>query len=381
MARVAVAMSGGVDSAVAAALLVEQGHEVVGLTMNLWPHWLPPADEGFRVCCGAGAIADARAVAQRLGIRHYVLNLRAEFERAVIDTFCDEYARGRTPNPCIACNRAVKFSLLLGKVRAMGLDRLATGHYARVRCDPHSGRYMLLRARDEQKDQSYVLYALGQEQLRSLLFPVGEFTKPQVREAARRLGLPVAEKPDSQEICFVPRGRYWQVVARRRPEAARPGPILDRRGRHLGTHAGLGRFTIGQRRGLGVAAGRPLYVVDIDPATNAVVVGTEEELLVREIVAREVNWIGGEAPHGPLRVTARVRHAGREVPATAWVDRTGGLRVRFDQPQRAAAPGQAVTLYAGEVVLGGGVIERARPDCEELAASSEAALTEVADGI
>lgn len=373
-------MSGGVDSSVAAALLVDRGHEVVGLTMNLWPHWLPPADPGFRTCCGAGAIGDARAVAQRLGIRHYVLNMRAEFERAVIEAFCDDYARGRTPNPCITCNRAVKFSLLLRKVQAMGLDHLATGHYARVRYDPRSGRYLLLRACDASKDQSYVLYALQQEQLRHLLFPVGEFTKPRVREVARRLGLRVADKPDSQEICFVPRGRYWEVVASRRPEAARPGPILDRRGRRLGTHPGLGRFTIGQRRGLGVAAGRPLYVVDVDPARNALVVGTEEELLVREIVAHEVNWIAGEAPPHPLRVTARVRHAGKEVPAAAWVDRTGALHVRFDQPQRAAAPGQAVTLYAGEVVLGGGVIERAGPCGDELAASLEAALMEVADG-
>ncbi len=381
MAHIGVAMSGGVDSAVAAALLVEQGHEVVGLTMNLWPDWLPEPDDGFKACCGVGAIGDARAVAQRLGIRHYVLNMRQEFERAVIDEFCDEYARGRTPNPCIACNRAIKFSLLLRKVRAMGLDSLATGHYARVRRDEAAGRFLLLRGRDRRKDQSYVLYALRQDQLRQLLLPVGEFSKPEIRAVARRLGLRVAEKPDSQEICFVPRGHYMDVVARRHPEAARPGPILDRSGRQIGTHGGLGRFTVGQRRGLGVAVGRPLYVAGIEPARNAVVVGDEGDLLVHEVTAREVNWIAGVPPDRPLRVTARVRHGGKDTPATVWMDRAGALRVRFDEPQRAAAPGQAVTLYDGDVVLGGGVIDGARQIQEEFAAPREAAPTEVHDGV
>lgn len=361
MTQIAVAMSGGVDSAVAAALLVEQGHEVVGLTMNLWPEWLPEPDDGFKACCGTSAIGDARSVAQVLGIRHYVLNMREEFERAVIDDFCDEYARGRTPNPCIACNRAIKFSLLLRKVRAMGLERLATGHYARIRHDPAQDRYLLLRAQDPAKDQSYVLFALRQEQLRHLLLPVGERSKPEIREIARRLGLRVAEKPDSQEICFVPRGHYMDVVGRRRPEAARPGPILDRTGRLLGTHKGVGHFTVGQRRGLGIAGGRPLFVTAIDPARNAIIVGEEHDLLAGEVLARQINWVVGSGPAGPMRVTARVRHGGRDTPATAWVDRTGALRVRFDEPQRAASPGQAVTLYDGEVVLGGGVIEATRP--------------------
>ncbi len=361
MARVAVAMSGGVDSSVAAALLVEQGHEVVGLTMNLWPEWLPEPDDGFRACCGVSAIGDARAVAQRLGIRHYVLNMREEFERAVIDEFCDEYARGRTPNPCIACNRAIKFSLLLRKVQALGLERLATGHYARVRHEAADDRYALLRAKDAAKDQSYVLFALTQEQLCWLLLPVGEFTKAEIRQTARRHGLAVAEKPDSQEICFVPRGHYTDVVARRRPEAVRPGPILDREGRQIGTHAGVTRFTIGQRRGLGIANGHPLYVTKIDPARNAVTVSGEEDLLAGEVVARQVNWIAGAPPQVPSPVTARVRHGGRESRAWAWVDLTGRLRVRFEEPQRAAAPGQAVTVYEGERVLGGGVIDEAMP--------------------
>jgi len=380
MARIGVAMSGGVDSSVAAALLVEAGHEVVGLTMNLWPAWLPDPDDAFRACCGITAIGDARAVAQRLGIRHYVLNLRAEFERAVIDQFCDEYARGRTPNPCIACNRAIKFSILLRKVRALGLDRLATGHYARIAYDPALDRHLLLRARDAEKDQSYVLFALTQEQLRRLLFPVGEYAKPQIRETARRLGLAVADRPDSQEICFVPRGHYSDLVARRRPEAARPGPILDRAGQQVGTHGGVGAFTVGQRRGLGVAAGRPLYVTGIDPARNAVLVGEARDLLAAEITARQVNWIGGGIPEGPVRVTARIRHGGRETPARAWMDQTGALRVRFDEPQRAAAPGQAVALYGGEVVLGGGVIDDVTPAVRPGEALAAAGALEVSRG-
>ncbi len=361
MAHLAVAMSGGVDSAVAAAILREEGHSVVGLTMNLWPEWLPEPDDAFRACCGVSAIGDARAVARQLGIRHYVLNLREQFERAVIDEFVDEYARGRTPNPCIACNRAIKFSLLLRKVQAMGLEGLATGHYARIRHDAARGRFLLLRGRDPVKDQSYVLFGLSQAQLAHLRFPVGEHTKTHIRAIARRLGLPVAEKADSQEICFVPQGHYADLVAQRRPEAARPGPILDRAGRRVGTHDGVGRFTIGQRRGLGLAAGRPLYVTHIDPARNTVVVGGARDLLVEEVAARQVNWIEGTVPPQPLRVTARVRHAARETSALAWLDPSGALRVRFDEPQRAAAPGQAVTLYQGEVVLGGGIIDAAYP--------------------
>jgi tRNA-specific 2-thiouridylase len=356
--RIAVAMSGGVDSAVAAALLVEAGYEVVGVTMHLWPAWLPEPDDPFRACCGVSAIADARAVATHLGIRHYVLNLREAFERAVIDEFVDEYARGRTPHPCLSCNRAIKFALLLRKVRAMGLDGLATGHYARIRYDAAEGRYLLLRGRDAAKDQSDVLFALGQAQLARLRFPVGEYTKAEVRALARARGLPVADKPDSQELCFVPRGSYAELVASRHPVAMRPGPILDGTGRVLGTHRGIARYTVGQRRGLGVSAGRPLYITAIDAARNAVIVGEAADLLAAGVEARQVTWVAGTPPPGPIEVTARVRHGAREVPARAWEDEEGVLHVRFAVPQRAPAPGQAVTLYAGEVVLGGGIIER-----------------------
>jgi len=353
--RVAVAMSGGVDSAVAAALLVEQGYEVVGLTMNLWPAWVPDPEDAFRGCCGVGAIDDARAVARRIGIRHFVLNLREEFERAVIDYFCDEYAFGRTPNPCIACNKAIKFSLLMTKAKAMGLDWLATGHHARIRTDADGSR-VLLRGKDQAKDQSYVLYALRQDQLRRLMLPVGEYTKAEIRDHARRLGLSVADKPDSQEICFIPRGHYSELVAARRPQTARPGPILDLEGRQVGVHRGIAHFTVGQRRGLGIAVGHPLYVADIDPSRNALVVASEEDMLAVDVEAAQVNWIAGEAPDQPLRVTARVRHAAEEIGATVWME-NGRLRVRFDEPQRAAARGQAVALYSSDVMLGGGVIE------------------------
>lgn len=350
-------MSGGVDSAVAAALLTEQGHDVIGLTMNLWPNWLPPADEASRACCGVSAIEDARAVARQLGIRHYVLNLRDEFERTVIDYFCDEYARGRTPNPCIACNQAVKFRVLLEKVDGLGCDLLATGHYARVAHDDVTGRYLLLRAADPRKDQSYVLYALTQAHLARLCFPVGEHPKSKVRDLARRFGLPVADKPDSQEICFVPAGHYGDLVAARRPEAARPGPIVDRAGAVLGAHNGIARYTVGQRRGLGLAGESPHYVIDIDAQRNAVIVGGPSDLLRQRVLLDRVNWIVPPPPPDP-GVTVRVRHAAADVPAALRLRADGRVDVEFETPQRAAAPGQAVTFYHGDRVLGGGIIER-----------------------
>ncbi len=363
MARWAVAMSGGVDSSVAAALVQTEGHEVIGITMNLWPEWLPEPDDTFKACCGVSAIEDARAVARQLGVRHYVLNMREEFEREVIGYFVDEYAQGRTPNPCIACNQAIKFSLLLRKVAALGIDGVLTGHYARVARDATTGRYMLLRGRDPRKDQSYVLSGLTQDQLAHARFPIGEYTKEHVRMLAREFALPVADKPDSQEICFVPRGSYRDVVARLRPQALEPGPILDRGGRRLGTHQGIGRYTIGQRRGLGLATGDPLYVVGIDRGRNAVIVGSEDDLFCKALVASQMNWIAVAAIDGPVNITARVRHAAQDVPAAAHpMASPGEILVRFNQAQRAAAPGQTVTLYDGERVLGGGLISETRSE-------------------
>src|SRR5437870_8352554 len=292
-------MSGGVDSSLAAALLAAEGHEVIGLTMNLWPAWLPEPDDAFKACCGVSAIDDARAVAHELGIRHYVLNMRDEFERAVIGYFAGEYAVGRTPNPCIACNQAIKFSLLLQKSTALGLDGIATGHYARVERDDVSGRYRLLRARDQHKDQSYVLYGLTQAQLGRVRLPIGEHTKGQVRELARQFALPVADKPDSQEICFVPRGSYADVVARFHPDALPPGPILDTVARVLGQHQGIARYTVGQRRSVGRGPGAPELVVSIDPQRNAVIVGDEQDLLCEELSATDANWIAIDSLDAP----------------------------------------------------------------------------------
>jgi tRNA-uridine 2-sulfurtransferase len=360
MARVAVAMSGGVDSAVAAALMVEAGHDVVGFTMNLWPDWVPPADDGPG-CCGLGAIDDARAVARTLGIPHYVLNLREAFERAVIREFAGEYARGRTPNPCIACNRAVKFALLLEKVQALGMERLATGHYARVEQGADGG-VRLLRAADRRKDQSYVLAGVRREQLARAFFPVGAHAKPDIRAIARRLGLRVADKPDSQEICFVPRGDHGAVVARYAPQAVRPGPIYDAEGRQVGEHRGVARYTIGQRRGLGAGGGegRARYVVAIDATRNALRVGDAEALRCQELLAADANWIAIADLREPYAVTARIRHGGADVPAVITPADGGRVRVRFVEPARAAAPGQAIAFYDGDVVVGGAVIEEVR---------------------
>jgi tRNA-uridine 2-sulfurtransferase len=333
--------------------------------MNLWPAWVPPGEGGG--CCGIGAIDDARSVARTLGIRHYVLNLRAEFERDVIGYFAGEYARGRTPNPCIACNKAIKFDLLLRRVTAMGLDLLATGHYARIDRSP-GGRYRLLRAADPRKDQSYVLAGLSQAQLARLRFPVGDHAKPQIREIARRHGLCVADKPDSQEICFVPKGDYAAVVGRFEPRALRPGPIYDHAGRFLGEHQGLARYTVGQRRGLGLPGGSAWYVARIDAGRNALIVGDAGSLRCPELVAEDVNWIAVPGLDEARRATVRIRHAAADVPAVIAPLAGDRASVCFDEWPRAAAPGQAIAFYDGEVVLGGGVIaEVASP--QEVAAA------------
>jgi len=348
--RVVVAMSGGVDSSTAAALLLEQGYQVIGITMRLWTVEQPDLPLHHRRCCSIEDIDDARSVCQHLGIPHYVLNFEEEFRTWVVDYFVSEYARGRTPNPCLACNRYVKFQPLLRKALALGADFLATGHYARI---VRNGRYELWRTRDARKDQSYVLYMLGQEELAHLLLPLGEYTKGEVRSLARSFGLPVADKPDSEEVCFVTEGDYRSFLARWLPPAR--GEIVDGEGRLLGYHDGIANFTIGQRRGLGLALGQPLYVIGLDAARNRVIVGREEELWHTLLWAEDLHFIDGKPPQGEVLIEAQVRYRSPAAPALLRVE-GGRACVRFLHPQRAITPGQAVVFYQGERVLGGGII-------------------------
>ncbi|MFQ6133463.1 MAG: tRNA 2-thiouridine(34) synthase MnmA [Armatimonadota bacterium] len=353
---VIVAMSGGVDSSVAAALLHQQGYRVIGVTMQIWPR----TEAGGNAapaggCCSAQAAQDARAVARRLGVPHHVFNLREAFEQTVIADFVSEYARGRTPNPCIRCNELVKFGELRRRASALGAQYVATGHYARIECDGAGGRFRLRRGVDPEKDQSYALYSMTQAQLAGTLMPLGGLTKGEVRELARQLGLPVAAKADSQEICFVTDDDYRRLIAQRQPQALRPGPILDREGNVLGQHAGTAGFTIGQRRGLGIGGGRRLYVVDIDPERNALIVGPAEDLLAQGCLVEAVNWVATDAPQEPLRAEVALRYRSRPVPALLEPGQ-GVVEVAFERPAGAVAPGQAAVFYRGDEVLGGGTI-------------------------
>ena len=357
--KVVVAMSGGVDSSVAACLLQERGYEVSGITMNLFslPKELCRSEE-LRSCCGRKAIEDAHRVAVHLGIPHYVADLRREFEAAVIADFVREYSRGRTPNPCVRCNERLKFRLFLQRARRLGADFIATGHHARVVKDSVNALYLLKKGKDTAKDQSYFLYRLNQAQLSRVLMPVGDFTKSEVREMARRWGLPVAEKAESQETCFAPLGDYPEFLAGRAPGAFRPGPIKDLTGHVLGEHTGVGSYTIGQRRGLGISAPRPLYVVGIDAPRNAVIVGDEEDLYGHRLIASELSLISGAALVEPAIVKAKIRYKHREARALVAPISARRVRVEFDRPQRAITPGQSVVFYRRNVVLGGGIIDR-----------------------
>jgi tRNA-specific 2-thiouridylase len=360
MLTIVIGMSGGVDSSVAAALLVEAGHRVIGITLRTAP-WAEPEDDAARFgsCCSSGAARGARTVARQLGIPYYLLNHERQFAELVIADFTREYGAGRTPSPCVVCNREVKFGTLLRRALAWEADAVATGHYARIRPDRTSGRLLLCRGQDAQKDQSYFLWPLTQEQLARTCFPIGDLTKSEVRAKARGLGLATAETPESQELCFV-EGDYRQFLRDRAPEAFRPGPIVDEAGREVGVHAGLAAYTVGQRRGLGApTGGLARYVVRLDPERNAVVVGPREALEAAGLVAREVNWIAVESLEEELAVEARIRHRAPLVPATVRPAGPGAVEVRFPRPQRAVTPGQSVVFYRADVVLGGGVIARA----------------------
>jgi tRNA-specific 2-thiouridylase len=355
MARVIVGMSGGVDSSVTAALLNRAGHDVIGVTLNVWPD-LPNMPEMQRedACCALGAVEDARRVADKLDIPYYVLNFRDVFEDRVIKDFVQTYASGRTPNPCIRCNQFIKFDALLVKARQLGAEYVATGHYARIE---HGRPNRLRKAADAAKDQSYVLYVMSQDRLGAAMMPLGEFTKSSTRQVAADLGLSVANKPESQDICFVPFKRYTEFIELYAPDVLQPGPIVDQEGHVLGEHRGVALHTIGQRRGLGIAAGQPLFVTSLEPTTNTVVVGGPEALLKSSCRLEEVNWIAGAPPAMPLRAMGKARYRSQEVACT--VRREGDeLVVDFDQPQKALTPGQALVLYDGEYVLGGGTISR-----------------------
>ena len=368
---IAVAMSGGVDSSTVAAMLRADGYNVVGLTMQLWNQrrlaghpGMPEQVQGR--CCSIDDVYDARRVAEDLGVPYYVVNHEQRFENDVVRPFVEEYLSGRTPIPCSLCNNHLKFDQLLITARQIGADLLATGHYARCEFDSQRNRWLLKRAADTAKDQTYFLFGLTQEQLSRTRFPLGEMTKPQVRETARRHELALAEKPDSQEICFVPGGDYKLFIDAYLAEHGdslpdTSGNIVTRDGEVLGHHEGIHNFTVGQRKGLGVATGSPLYVIKINGEKGQVTVGGGDDLLSRTLIAHKMNWIAIDELQEPIRVHAKIRHRHEPAPAIVENAENGEVRVTFDEPQRAITPGQAVVFYDGDLVVGGGWIAEARP--------------------
>lgn len=358
---VVIGMSGGVDSSVAAYLLKEQGYEVIGVTMQIWQEEPECVLEQEGGCCGLSAVEDARRVAQMLDIPYYVMNFRKEFREHVMDYFTKEYVEGRTPNPCIACNRHVKWEALLKRSMEIGADYIATGHYARIK-QLENGRYAIQRSVTAAKDQTYALYNLTQHQLAHTLMPAGEYTKDEIREIARQIGLRVADKPDSQEICFIPDHDYAGYIERECPDALQGvGNFVDREGNILGQHKGIIHYTVGQRKGLNLSMGRPVFVTEIRPRTNEVVVGNNEDCYSRKLYAERINYAAAEHMPEKFRAVGKIRYA--HAGAECTVERAGAdsIRVTFDEPQRAITPGQAIVLYQDDIVLGGGVILPSAP--------------------
>jgi len=360
--RVVIAMSGGVDSSVAAALLKKSGYEVIGITMHIWPSdEIAGKTDRFSGCCSLKAVEDARRVAQKLEIPYYVINFREVFARQVIANFCQEYAKGRTPNPCIRCNRYVKFDALLKKAISLDARFIATGHYARIEFDKTRRRYLLKKGYDSKKDQSYVLYMMSQAQLKRTLMPLGNLTKEKVRELAGQCKLGVADKSESQEICFIPNGNYGEYLQEYLPQATKPGPILSREGKVLGEHKGILFYTIGQRKGIGIVSGKPLYVLAISRKRNAIIVGEEKDLYIDKLIATGVNYIDRERLTEPIEVEAKIRYRAQEAEAILTCKGKDKVQVKFRQSQRAVTPGQAVVFYQRDRVIGGGTILRSCP--------------------
>lgn len=357
--KILVGMSGGVDSSLAAQLLKEQGYEVIGVTMKIWPQTCFSDRERENACCGPKAVMDARSVAGTIDIPYYVVNHQEEFERIVIGNFIEEYNRGRTPIPCVHCNKDLKFGTLFEKAQSLGINKIATGHYARA--VEENGRVLLKRPKDLRKDQTYFLFSLSQEQLKHLLFPVGELTKEEVRAKAKAYNLVTHDKPESQEICFVTDNKYMNFLKERQVKRV-PGPILNRMGNRVGTHEGIQGYTIGQRKGLGGGNGKPVYVLELRAETNTVIVGSEEELREREFWISQPNWIAIPALTEPIRVVAKIRSTHPGAAATVYPgepgEHGGKVRVVFDQPERAITPGQAAVFYQDDTVVGGGWIDK-----------------------
>lgn len=352
--KVVIGMSGGVDSSVAAYLLKEQGYDVIGVTMQVWQED-KEFEENEGGCCSLSAVNDARRVADRLEIPFYVLNFRDVFKKNVIDYFIDEYMEGRTPNPCIACNKYIKFDIFLQKAMALGADYIATGHYSKI--EKLGDRYVLKKAEDGRKDQTYALYNLTQSQLEHTLMPCGEYSKDKIREIAKEIGLAVHNKKDSEEICFIPDNDHGAYIRKQMPDKVREGNFVDKHGKVLGRHKGIVYYTIGQRKGLGIALGTPVFVTDINPLTNEVVLGSEEDIFKTELIAKDLNFMPYDKLTGEMRVEAKIRYSAKPSPATIAPLADGRVKVTFDSKVRAITKGQSVVFYDGDIVVGGGVID------------------------